>query len=293
MSSTDLRIVIISGLSGSGKTTAAKALEDAEYFCIDNLPVVLLDKFLVLCRDHPEVRKVGLVIDIRSRAFLDSFDEAYRRTLQEGFAPKILFLTCDDPVLVQRYSETRRVHPLASSGRDLADAVRQERQLLNPVEHRAHTVLDTTDQTVHELKRTIHRLVQGDGETLPMHARVQSFGFKHGVPNDADYVFDVRFLPNPFFVLTLRPKSGLDPEIVRYLESQPMTERYLERLQALFELVIPEHRGEGKMRLNVAIGCTGGRHRSVYVATRVARMLETLDAPVRLLHRDLDRESGP
>jgi UPF0042 nucleotide-binding protein len=289
LNSGNLRVVIISGLSGSGKTTAVKALEDSGFYCIDNLPPVLLDQFLLLCRDNPEIPRVGLVIDVRGRAFLSHFDEAFRRALNDGFRPEVVFLTCDDAVLVSRFSETRRLHPV--EGDDVAASVARERELLAPLLNLATTVIDTTALTVHDLKLAIRDLMAASGEA-EMQVRVLSFGFKHGIPRDADYVFDVRFLPNPYFVAELRAKSGKDPEICDYLDKQELTAPYLEHLSRLLQCTVPAHRREGKMRLTIAVGCTGGRHRSVFVAERVARRLEQGGFAVQLDHRDLQREEG-
>lgn len=285
-------VVIVSGLSGSGKTTAVKALEDAGYFCIDNLPPILLDKFLVLCRDHPEIPRVGVVFDIRSRAFLSHFEEAYTRALAEGFQPEVVFLKADENALVRRYSESRRLHPMAGEGETLLDAVRREREELTPLLDRASHVIDTTALNVHQLKQAIRALVDTPASSR-LQLRILSFGFKHGLPLEADYVFDLRALPNPYFVAELRGKTGLDPVIIDYLGGQPPVQVYLKRLLSLLRLAVPGHQKEGKMRLTVALGCTGGRHRSVYFAEHLARAFRRKKGLiVTVEHRDLERGAG-
>jgi RNase adapter protein RapZ len=299
MNDETLRVVIVSGLSGSGKTTAVQALEDDGFFCIDNLPAVLVDRFLVLCRDHPEIRKVAVVIDIRNRAFVSSFEEAITRAVAEGFEPEIVFLTCDDQVLARRFSETRRMHPMSQDGEDvdIRASVRRERETLAPILDHAHSVIDTSQLSTQGLKEEVHALV--DDHASSMRCRVMSFGFKNGVPSEADYVFDVRFLPNPFYIEELRPKSGLDPEIGAYLRRETAVEELLDRLQALLALVLPAHKTEGRQRLTLAIGCTGGRHRSVFVAERIAERIAAMlsegpaaagTSSVRTFHRDLKRD---
>ena len=299
MNDETLRVVIVSGLSGSGKTTAVKALEDDGFFCIDNLPAVLVDRFLVLCRDHQEIRRVAVVIDIRNRAFVSSFEAALARAVAEGFEPEIVFLTCDDQVLARRFSETRRLHPMSRDGEDIdiPASVRRERETLAPILDHARRVIDTSELSAQALKDEVHALVNDHSST--MRCRVMSFGFKNGVPSEADYVFDVRFLPNPFYIAELRPKSGLDPEISAYLLTETAVEALLDRLEDLLALVLPAHQEEGRRRLTIAIGCTGGRHRSVFVAERMAERVTALLTPeghepdaslVRTVHRDLQRD---
>lgn len=287
-----LHVVVISGLSGSGKTTAVKALEDAGYFCIDNLPPILLDKFLVLCRDHPEIPRVGVVFDIRSRAFLSHFEEAYTRALSEGFRPEVVFLTADEQALVRRYSESRRLHPMATEGETLLDAVRREREVLAPLLDRARHVIDTTRLNVHQLKQTIRELVDTPASAR-LQLRILSFGFKHGLPLEADYVFDLRALPNPYFVAELRGRTGQEQPVIDYLQAQESVQSYLKRLLSLLRLAVPGHQKEGKMRLTVALGCTGGRHRSVWFAERVAKAFRRKKGlTVTVEHRDLERGTG-
>ena len=284
-----LHVVVVSGLSGSGKTTAVKALEDAGYFCIDNLPPILLDKFLVLCRDHPEIPRVGVVFDIRSRAFLSRFEEAWARACAEGFEPELVFLTADEQALVRRYSESRRLHPMAGEGETLQDAVRREREVLTPLLDRARHVIDTTGLNVHQLKQRIRELAETKG-TGRMQLRFLSFGFKHGLPVEADYVFDLRALPNPYFVAELRGHTGQEAPVIEYLEAQPPVQAYLKRLLSLLKLAVPGHQREGKMRLTVAVGCTGGRHRSVWFADELARAFHRRKGlVVSVEHRDLER----
>lgn len=277
-------VVIVTGLSGSGKSTAIKALEDIGFFCIDNLPVVILDKFLLLADQHPQVRRVALGIDARERTFLSSFHDVVDNVQALGHRVEVIFVDATDDVLIRRFSETRRRHPLESDASSVVEAIEMERLVLAPLRERADWVIDTSSLTVHQLKAAVQHAY--DAGKTRMGVSVVSFGFKHGVPREADWVFDCRLLPNPYFVEGLRAKSGLDPDVVAFLEGRPEWDPFVRKVQDLVEFAIPLHEAEGKPMLTIALGCTGGVHRSVAVAETLARRLRDAGHPVRVRHRD-------
>jgi UPF0042 nucleotide-binding protein len=289
-----VHIVVITGLSGSGKSTAIRALEDLGYFCVDNLPVVLLPQFLELNqRLTPATPRIGLVIDARERHFLPKAEAIFNDLRAQGYPIEIVFLEADVEVLVRRYSETRRKHPLAPDG-PIRDGIQAEQDQLTDLRHLAAHTLDTTAMTVHDLRRAIQDLYHAP---LP-HQRaltlnVMSFGFRHGVPVEADLVFDIRFLQNPHFVPALRHKTGLEPEVEAYVLSQADAQTFLRHLYGLLDFVLPLYRAEGKTYLTIAIGCTGGQHRSVALARRLGAHLSDLSYPVNLRHRDLEPMADP
>lgn len=286
------RLVIVTGLSGSGKSQAIHALEDLGYFCVDNLPVRLLPTLaeLTLRRDG-DMSRAAVVIDVREGAELSHFPAVYQKVKRRaGLNPLLIFLDASEEALVRRYSETRRPHPLAPS-RSPLEGLREERKRLAPIHKLADVHLDTTDMTVHELRQAFMNLSRGTtGQRAPV-VTVLSFGFKHGLPPDADLVFDVRFLPNPHFVPELRPRTGRDARIARFLAQYAETGEFLDRTGGLLRFLLPHYADEGKSYVTVGIGCTGGRHRSVYVAETLKRMLA--DVPgvrLRVRHRDLGIE---
>ena len=285
-----MRIVVITGMSGSGKSNALRALEDAGYYAIDNLPFGLLDKLLELFGASGELSKVALVVDARTyhgqaESTLPSVPGALERIRGLGHKVDLVFLDAADNVLVRRYSETRRRHPLSPDG-SVEGGVAAERTLLEPLRQAATTSIDTSEMSVHDLKREVeHAFAQGaDGRRLSV--TVMSFGFKHGVPPHADLVMDVRFLPNPYFVEALKNKTGNDPEVARYVLERPETEGFLERFLPLLDFLIPKYEAEGKAYLTLAIGCTGGRHRSVAVANRIGQWVNDRGGRVQVTHRD-------
>ncbi len=283
-------VVIVTGMSGSGRTTAIRALEDAGFFCVDNLPIVLLDKFLVLAERHEEVRRVALGVDIRERGFLAAFAEAMKEVRALGHRLDVIFLDATDEVLIRRYSETRRRHPLSGEAVSLADAITKERRMLQEVRAQADWVVETSELNVHQLKALIQQAY--DPQTSGrMNLTVVSFGYRHGVPRESDYVFDCRFLPNPYFVDGLRARSGLDPEVQAFVTGQPEWMDFFDKLTGLIGFSIPQHEREGKPLLTLAFGCTGGRHRSVAVAEAVAAWLRDRGHAVRVIHRDIE-ETG-
>jgi UPF0042 nucleotide-binding protein len=283
------RVAILTGLSGSGKSTALRALEDAGFYCVDNLPVVFLDKLLELSgHTAGEVSRIALVVDAREGRFLAEAPRLIEEVRKKGADVEVVFLDASDESLVRRYSETRRRHPLAGEG-SVQDGIAAERRALAGLKDVADEVIDTTTLNVHELKRLVtRRFVAGEGSRLSV--TVVSFGFRFGIPTHADVVLDVRFLPNPFFVPELKPFPGTDPRVAGFVLGQPDAKAFLDRVSDLFGFLLPRYRGEGKSYLTVAIGCTGGKHRSVAVAGALAERLERGGQPVRLWHRDVEKE---
>ena len=282
-------LAIITCMSGAGRTTAAKVLEDLGYFVIDNMPPALIHSVVELATARgSDVTRIALVIDVRGWEFFGDFRENVVSLRSRGLDPTVVFLEAADEVLVQRYEAERRAHPLA--GRDrVVDGIGREREVLSDLRAEADLVIDTTHATVHDLR---DRLTDAFGQRAPgMAVNIVSFGFKHGTPRDADIVLDVRFLPNPHWVDELRPYTGLDQPVCDYVMGQPATSAYLERLFALFDLMVPEFSREGKHYLTVAIGCTGGRHRSVVLAEQLSDHVRSLGVEVQVNHRD--RGSSP
>jgi UPF0042 nucleotide-binding protein len=289
-SRSEFEIVVITGLSGSGKTLAIRAFEDMGYFCVDNLPVSLIPVFADLCARRPDLRRAALVVDVREGTFLKEFPvifDALRRN--QGIRARLLFFEADDEALIRRFSETRRPHPLASGG-SIEEGIKRERQMLEPLRERADLIIDSSPFNVHELRRFIQEHFAPRTGGQPIGISVVSFGYKHGVPPEADLLFDTRFLPNPFFVDGLRGRSGLDTEVRDYLEAIPDYREFLARIVDLVAFLIPRYIREGKSYLTVAIGCTGGRHRSVAMAEAVTRSLCDRGYEVKASHRDLERE---
>ena len=285
------RFVFITGLSGSGKTLAMKALEDAGFFCVDNLPPSLLGPFAELTAKGGEgLDRVAVVADIRERGFLKDFPDVFRRLRHRGFKTSLIFLEAREEILVRRFSESRRPHPLAVGKGSVRDAVRKERRKLAAIRRLADQVLDTSEMTVHELRRYLLEQFQDVGASRGPAINVLSFSYKYGVPHDADLVFDVRFLVNPFFEKSLRNKDGNDPAVERFLLSFPATNEFIQKLDSFVNYLIPQYMSEGKSYLTIAIGCTGGRHRSVMVANEMARRLEKRGLSVTLAHRDVEGE---
>ena len=280
--------VVVTGLSGAGKSHAIRALEDQGYFCVDNLPIALLPTFADLtlnAEDH--TRRAAVVIDVREGRELARFPAVYRRLHKEN-RPRVrlLFLEASDSALLRRFSETRRPHPLAGQ-RSLSEGLAEERRLLQPIRRLADQVLDTTALTVHELRRRIRETTGGAESLAPLAVTFLSFGFRRGVPQEADLVFDVRFLPNPHFVTSLRPWTGKHPKVSRYVLRTPEAKRFIALTSGLLKFLIPQYITEGKTYLTIAIGCTGGRHRSVALAEVFARRLKSMRGiETRVRHRD-------
>ena len=283
-----MRFVVVTGMSGGGKSTVLKMLEDAGFFCVDNLPVSLVEKFVeLISMPNSEVSKVALGLDVRSD---QSFEDATRILEQlkaRGYSFEILFMEADENTLIKRYKETRRVHPLAMEGR-VEDGVRRERQVLENVRKNADYVIDSTHLLTRELKEELDRIFVANEEYNSLMVTVMSFGFKHGIPVDADLVFDVRFLPNPFYIDRLKKKNGNDKEVQDYVLSFPEAGAFMEKLVDMIQFLIPSYVKEGKHSLVVAVGCTGGRHRSVTLANELyKRMKDQGTYGIKLYHRDI------
>lgn len=286
----DTRVVILTGVSGSGKSTALRALEDAGWYCVDNLPVVLLDKLVELSQQAGgQVPRLALVVDARDVRFLPEAPRSIEEVRRLGTRVDVLFLDASDESLVRRYSETRRRHPMAGEGGSVPEGIAAERRALEPLKGMAGEVLDTTEMNVHDLKRFVHaRFAEGGAARLGV--SVVSFGFRNGIPAHADMVLDVRFLPNPYFVPELRPYAGTDGPVRDFVLGQPDAQAFLQRLADFGAFLLPRYAAEGKSYLTLAIGCTGGRHRSVAIAEELARRLRQGGTSVRVWHRDVDKE---
>ena len=283
-----MRFVVVTGMSGGGKSTALKMLEDTGFYCVDNLPVSLVEKFVELVSmPGSEVSKVALGLDVRSDQFFEDTTRILEQLKQKGCKLEILFMEADENVLIKRYKESRRIHPLAMDGR-VEDGVRRERDVLGTVRRNADYVIDTTNLLTRELKEELHRIFVGNEEYNSLMVTVMSFGFKHGIPADADLVFDVRFLPNPFYIDELKPKTGNDKEVQDYVMSFREAEVFMEKLTDMIQFLIPNYVKEGKSRLVAAIGCTGGKHRSVTLANELYRRMKDQGTyGIKLYHRDV------
>jgi UPF0042 nucleotide-binding protein len=283
-------LLIVTGLSGAGKTETMKALEDLGYFCIDNLPPSLLTQLSQLPAFTADSReRIAIAMDVRGRSMFTDLFAALDVLRSDGVLHKILFLDCADDLLVRRYSETRRRHPVRE-GHSLYEQIAAERRLLSKVRERADLVLDTTRINPRELKIRLGRLVLNQEVSIGIDTDVMSFGFKHGVPLDADLMFDVRFLPNPYYDTELRPLTGLDKPVADYIFLQPETNLFIDEICPLIERWIPLHAASGKARLTIAIGCTGGQHRSVAIAECVSKRLKKHFTHVLPFHRDLQKK---
>jgi UPF0042 nucleotide-binding protein len=290
MTAEEPRLVIFTGVSGSGKTTALRALEDAGWYCVDNLPIVLLEKLLELSAHAAgEVTRIALVVDAREGRLLDEAPAVIQEVRRLGARVEVLFLDAADEILVRRYSETRRRHPLAGASGSVPEGIAAERRALAALRAAADEVVDTSQLNVHELKSLIHDRFAG-GESARMGVTVISFGYRYGIPSHADLVLDVRFLPNPFFVPELKPYAGTDPRVSEFVLAKPDARAFLDKAADLCQFLLPRHRAEGKSYLTVAIGCTGGRHRSVAIAAALAKRLEEAGAAARVWHRDVEKE---
>lgn len=284
------RFVVLTGLSGAGKSQAVRALEDLGYFCVDNLPITLIPTLAELSRRaESDLKKVAIVVDVREGAFLSRFPKALKKLRgMRGIDATLIFLESGDETLVRRFSETRRPHPLAHD-RPIVDGIREERRRLAPIRSLADEIVDTSDLTVHELRETFMSISRGLSPRGRMLITFTSFGFKHGVPAEADLVFDVRCLPNPHFVPELRQRTGRDRPVVQFMEAHEATGAFVERIADFLRFVVPHYVAEGKSYLTVAVGCTGGRHRSVMMAEALRRRLGDLDGVrLRVRHRDID-----
>lgn len=286
-----LSIIIITGLSGSGKSTAMAAFEDAGFYCVDNMPVALLPKFLELpIESETEIVGFAFVMDLREKGFLGKYDAIFESLKKQGYHFEILFLEAQEDVLVQRYSTTRRQHPL-SQGKGLLEGIKVEKQQLKDLRAAADKIIDTSSYNVHELKANILELARRSRSLAPMRIQVVSFGFKFGVPHDADLIVDVRFLVNPYFVPELKMLDGEDRKIKDFIFEHAETRVFLKKYLDLLDYLIPMYEKEGKAYLTVAVGCTGGRHRSVTIARTIFDHLRKTTAQVEIIHRDIAQSS--
>jgi UPF0042 nucleotide-binding protein len=285
-----VELVIISGLSGSGKTTALRALEDVGWFCIDNLPSPLLETFLRLAEDNPSIERVAVVMDVREASHFPTLAADLDALRAGGRAMRVVFLDCDDTWVINRFKETRRRHPLMASGaaETLAVAIEREREWLRPLRHLASLVIDTTGRNVHDLKKQVQALYSGSGDHA-MTVHLMSFGFRFGLPAEASWVFDVRYLDNPYFVEALRPRRGTDPEVAEFVLGQAAATELLGRLEEMLAAVVPLSREEGQTSLTIAVGCTGGHHRSVAMVEALRERLAARGVEAAVAHRDIDR----
>lgn len=282
------KIIIVTGLSGSGKSTAIKALEDVGFFCVDNLPVVLLPNFLQLRRKQSSgLEKLALVMDIREEGFLSGYANVLEGLTKQGYQFKVFFLEASDEELLRRYSQTRRHHPLAG-GESLLERIRAEREQLQGLKGIADKVIDTSLYNVHELKHIVSRYVLKEIHAGEIEVHVLSFGFKYGLPHDADLVIDVRFLPNPYFVRELRELDGTSQLVEAFVKKWAETGLFLDKYLDLLDFLIPFYEKEGKSYLTIAVGCTGGRHRSIVVANEIFRFLKEKIKRINLTHRDIE-----
>ena len=280
--------MVVTGLSGSGKTHAIHALEDLGYFCVDNLPTQLIPTFAELCtRGEAGLERVAIVVDVRERGFLSHFPPIYRKLRSvPGVDAKLIFLEANRSALVRRFSETRRPHPLAPD-RSVAEGIDEERKKMLAIRAIADVILDTSNLTVHELRDVFGNMMRSEGARADMVVNLLSFGFKHGAPTEADLVFDVRCLPNPHFVDRLRHLTGRDPKVVRFMRKHQVTKDFIDRLTQFLKFALPHYVSEGKSYLTIAIGCTGGQHRSVMIAEALKRSLDhTPGVRMRVKHRD-------
>ena len=285
------QLVILTGLSGSGKGSVLNTFEDLGFYCVDNLPVSLIPKFSELYDEgRPEMEQAALLVDAREPGLVEKLPGIYRK-LRSDHPATLVFIEASDRALMRRFSETRRPHPL---GHDMpiAEGIREERRRMAPIRRLADVVIDTTKFNVHELRQFIIERFQKQGRKRSLLISVESFGFRFGVPADADLVFDVRFLPNPHFIPRLRPSTGKDSRVARYIRSFPQTGQFLRRIEGLLGFLIPHYIREGKSYLTVALGCTGGRHRSVALAEAIARGLRRKAYAAKTVHRDLDKSAA-
>jgi len=283
-----MRFVIVTGLSGAGKTEATKSLEDIGYFCVDNLPPKLIPKFAEACNTG-QINKVALVMDIRGGVFFDDLFESLEYLRKNNFKYEILFLDCSDEVLVKRFKQNRRSHPLSPNGRVLT-GINIERKKLREVQDKADIIIDTSKYPIKDLREKINEYFGDKSIEEEISISVLSFGFKYGIPVDSDLVFDVRFIPNPFYIPELKPLSGIDEPVKEYVLKQQETKDFLEKLNDMLKFLIPNYAKEGKKQLIVSIGCTGGRHRSVAIANAVYEELKKEDFNTSIEHRDINED---
>ena len=290
-----LRVVLLTGMSGAGKTAATRYLEDMGAFCVDNLPPMMILKFMEACQSTAmHCPLVAFAVDVRSGEFFDAkaVCKLIAETRQLGYQIETLFMEAGEDVLVSRYKETRRDHPLASETVSLTEAIAQEREMLTPLRETANYVIDTSNLKPRALQRKLEQIVKTDGTEAPLRMEVLSFGFKRGLPRQADLVFDVRFLPNPFYMEELCHHTGLDADVRDFVMNHPVTQEFMDKVKDMLAFLLPHYQEEGKHRLVIAVGCTGGAHRSVAIAEAIAEFLSQKKYQVDVNHRDLDLEQA-
>ena len=286
----NLHVVIITGLSGSGKSTALRALEDIGFFCVDNLPVVLLPKFLsITIQSSPEIKRVAMVMDLRERSFIERYQRIFERLKEKGYKLEILFLEASEESLLRRFSETRRNHPLSAKGSTIMEGIRLEVEKLSSLRQMADKIIDTTTTNVHQLKDTIQRQFLPSSGQKRMAITVMSFGYRYGLPSDADIVIDVSFLPNPYYVEDLKNYNGHDPAVESFVLGNAECKGFIEKATEVMNYTIPLYEKEGKAHLNIAFGCTGGKHRSVVMANQFSSQFQAMKYIVHTSHRDINK----
>jgi RNase adapter protein RapZ len=284
------RLIIVTGVSGSGRASAMRVLEDLGFYCVDNLPVALAQNVAMLAAERdPALKGVALGLDSRERLFFPQWPRIFAELDKAGIHPEVLFLDASDEVLARRYSESRRPHPMAASGATVAESIRAERLALAEMRDRANRVIDTTTLTVHELREVVTAAVLGAGPGSRMSVSIISFGYKYGLPVGMDVVLDVRFIPNPFFVPELRPLTGTDPRVREYVMAQPEAQRFIDEVGRLFDFLVPLYQREGKSYLTIGLGCTGGRHRSPVLARELVKRLESSGLVIAVRDHDIAR----
>jgi RNase adapter protein RapZ len=284
------RLIIVTGVSGSGRASAMRVLEDLGFYCVDNLPVALAPNVAMLAAGRdPALQGVALGVDPRERLFFPQWPRIFAELDADGIHPEVIFLDASDDVLARRYSESRRPHPMAASGMTVAESIRIERLALAEMRERANRVIDTTTLTVHELREVVTAAVLGAGAGSRMSVSIVSFGYKYGLPVGMDVVLDVRFIPNPFFVPDLRPLTGTDPRVREYVMAQPESRRFIDEVGSLLDFLIPLYQREGKSYLTVGLGCTGGRHRSPVLARELMKRLESTGFASTVRDNDIAR----
>ncbi|MEJ2656255.1 MAG: RNase adapter RapZ [Desulfobacterales bacterium] len=284
----ELNIFIITGLSGSGKSSAIDALEDAGFYCVDNMPVALLPKFVELpIESNSEIAGLAFVMDLREKGFLSSYPAIFDSLKEKGYQFKILFLEADEDILLKRYSQTRRHHPLAQ-GKSLLEGIHLEKEQLKKLKSAADEIIDTSRYNVHELKSVIRNIAQQSKDSAPMSVNILSFGFKYGVPHDASLIMDVRFISNPYFVPELKSLDGKNEKVKNYVLNDDNTGTFLKKFFDLLDYLIPLYEKEGKAYLTIAVGCTGGKHRSVAIAEALFKHIKKPSSKIIITHRDID-----
>jgi RNase adapter protein RapZ len=285
----NLHVVIITGLSGSGKSTALRALEDIGFFCVDNLPVILLPRFLsITLQTSPEIKNVAMVMDLREKRFVEKYQRVFDRLKQKGYNLEILFLEASEESLLRRFSETRRNHPLSAKG-SIMDGIQMEVEKLLPLRQMANTIIDTTTINVHQLKDIVHRQFLPSPQQKKMIISVMSFGYRYGLPSDADLVIDVRFLPNPYYVEDLKNYDGHHGAVEKFVLDNLQCQEFMVKAIDMMNFIIPLYEKEGKARLNIAIGCTGGKHRSVVMANQFSSHFQRMKYIVHTSDRDISK----